>query len=367
MADSEPDRHWIFADSDFSFPHRFLWGMHPNLGSHSLHVNFEVLNRLLQHRPDILLVAGSWTIPTVWIASLSPVPSRKIFWSESHLSSSQHKGPIARWARRFILSRFGEFAVPGALSKKYVEHYTRTSRIYDLPNVVNPSVFSDLSESIRKRLRGSLKRGRNRRTLLIVARLAPEKGLLPFLEGLQYLSMGDRKKLTILIAGSGPIRDELTRRIHDSELDVRLVGHKSQWEMSELYAHADGFCLSSLSDPNPLSVIEALWAGLPLLLSVRVGNHPECLQEGKNGFLFDPLIPQSIAVAVSRWLELSDNQMKKFSEASSQIAHEKFAPCAAVRNFLNQVLAPTTLAAELSPQQYLGDTPEIVTHLSSRP
>jgi glycosyltransferase involved in cell wall biosynthesis len=368
MADSEPNRCWTFADSDFSFPHRFLSGVHPTLGSQSLHISLEVLTRLHQHRPDILLVAGSWTIPTVWFASLSSTPSRKIFWSESHLSSSQHRGSLVGWARRLILRRFCEFAVPGTFSKNYVTHHTRKARIYDLPNFVDPIMSCGDSEVTRQLPRPSFKSGQDRRTLLIVARLAPEKGLLPFFEGLRQLGPNDRRRLTVLIAGSGPMRDELRRRIDTSDLDVHLVGHKSQREMSELYAQADGFCLPSLSDPNPLSVIEALWAGLPLLLSSRVGNHPECLQPSKNGFLFDPLNPQSLADVMSRWLDLSDEQLANFGEASSRIAHEEFVPHQIVQKFLNQVLTPPTLEAGCSTQeQHFADAPESITHSSSRP
>jgi glycosyltransferase involved in cell wall biosynthesis len=368
MADSELNRCWTFAHSEFSFPHRFLSGVHPTLGSQSLHINIEVLSCLLQHRPNILLVAGSWTIPTVWIASLSSTPSRKIFWSESHLSSSQHNGPITSWARRLMLRRFREFAVPGTLSKNYVTHHARKARIYDLPNFVDPTMCCGDSEETRQLPRVSFKSGQGRRTLLIVARLAPEKGLLPFLEGLRQLESNDRMRLTVLIAGSGPMRDELKRSVDASDLDVHLVGHKNQTEMSELYAQADGFCLPSLSDPNPLSVIEALWAGLPLLLSSRIGNHPECLQPSKNGFLFDPLNSRSIADVVSRWLDLSDEQLANFSEASSRIAHETFVPHHIVREFLNQVLTPPTLEAGCSTQeQHFADAPESITHSSSRP
>jgi glycosyltransferase involved in cell wall biosynthesis len=164
------------------------------------------------------------------------------------------------------------------------------------------------------------------------------------------------------------MREELTRRIGASALDIHLVGHKTQHEMSELYAQADGFCLPSLSDPNPLSVIEALWAGLPLLLSSRVGNHPECLQPSKNGFLFDPLNPQSLADVMSRWLDLPDEQLANFGEASSRIAHEKFVPHHLVRKFLNQVLTPPTLQAGCSTQeQHFVDSPESITHAISPP
>jgi glycosyltransferase involved in cell wall biosynthesis len=266
-----------------------------------------------------------------------------------------------------MLSGFREFAVPGTLSEKYVMNHTRKARIYDLPNVVDSVLFRSDSEQTRKLRRTSFKPGQDRRILLIVARLAPEKGLLPFLEGLRHLSSNDRMRLSIQIAGSGPMGNELAQRIDGSGLDISFVGDKRQREMSELYAQADGFCLPSLSDPNPLSVIEALWAGLPLLLSSRVGNHPECLQQSKNGFLFDPLSPKSIAHAVSLWLELSDEQLGKFSEASLQIALARFVPHHVVQNFLNQVLTPPTLEADLSTrEQRFSNAAETIPYSSSR-
>src|SRR5947209_12533265 len=176
----------------------------------------------------------------------------------------------------------------------------------------------------------------NRKVLLIVARLVEEKGLLPFLEGIGKLSRENQSKLAVRIAGSGRLRKPLEHSIARQSVDVRLIGQKTASELAELYAQADGFGLPSLSDPNPISVIEAMWAGLPLLLSSRVGNYPECLDQENNGFLFDPLIPDSIAEAVSRWLELSDEQIGKFSDASSQIAQQKFVPEHIIRNFLDQ-------------------------------
>ncbi|HVH86733.1 MAG TPA: glycosyltransferase family 4 protein [Terriglobales bacterium] len=173
-----------------------------------------------------------------------------------------------------------------------------------------------------------------RRVLLIVARLAREKGLLPFLSALMFLSAPERSRLTVSIAGASPAFKEIQRWIGTHDLDVKLLGHKSQAEIAALYAQADGFCLPSLSDPNPLSVIEALWAGLPLLLSSCVGNHPECLQDSENGFCFDPSAPKSICNAVSRWLKLSTGQLDGFGAVSARIAQEKFAPREVIRNFL---------------------------------
>jgi glycosyltransferase involved in cell wall biosynthesis len=185
-----------------------------------------------------------------------------------------------------------------------------------------------------------------RRVLLIVARLTEAKGLLPFLEGVERIKAENRSKFTLVIAGSGHLQTTLEQWIAKRNLDVRLLGQQTQDQMAALYAHADGFCLPSISDPNPISVIEALWARLPLLISSRVGNHPECLEAGKNGFLFDPEDPESISVAISQWLALSPADLERFGESSLRVAHSKFDPDTVISNFLASILPGTVNASE---------------------
>lgn len=340
MARSEPNRNWRFSDSDFNFPHRFLGGVHWNALGSSWHLNTEVLASIRCTWPEVLLVAGSWTLPTVWLAVISSKAKKKIFWSESHLASTQHHGRISSLLRRFVLGGFDEFAVSGKLAREYVEAHARPARIHTFPNLVDPGVFRDRVSALRQTARsGSIG---DKRTLLLVARLAPEKGILQFLQGIRLLKKDERSRLRILIAGDGPQR----RLIQEQALDlgIALLGHRDQHELLNLYAEADGFCLPSLFDPNPLVVIEALWAGLPLLLSSRVGNHPECLVAQQNGFLFDPFAPESIAEAVSQWLSLSLEELDEFGNRSLDIAERDFSPDVAVRRFLDQVL-PNPMAS----------------------
>ena len=336
MARSEPGRSWTFADSELQFSHCFMPGKQFRLRSDSLHFNPGVLRRLRASRPEILLVAGAWTNPTVWLASLSAACRKTIFWSESHCGSVRRDTAAVQIARRFVLSRFEEFAVPGALAREYVERRARPTRFYDLPNLVDPELFLNKVAKVRSE---NPHTESAKRTLLIAARLSPEKGLLGFLASLLHLKAADRSRLRILIAGAGPLRSKLQSWIAAHDLEIRLLGHQSESEMIGAYGKADGFCLPSISDPNPLSVIEAMWAGLPLLLSSRVGNHPECLEESQNGFLFDPSDPGAAASAVSRWLNLPLREIQLFGERSQALARERFDPASVIERFLEDVLA----------------------------
>jgi glycosyltransferase involved in cell wall biosynthesis len=69
--------------------------------------------------------------------------------------------------------------------------------------------------------------------------------------------------------------------------NVKFLGSRNQSEMLELYSVSNLFLLPSLSDANPLTCIESLWSGLPLLISKNVGNYPEVVNIGENGFVFD--------------------------------------------------------------------------------
>ena len=89
-----------------------------------------------------------------------------------------------------------------------------------------------------------------------------------------------------LLAEDGPdfdsVRESISRR---PDVGFRMLGHQPQQKMLDYYLAADVFVLPSLGDPNPLAAIEALWAGLPLLLNCGVGNWYEVLEPGKNGWL----------------------------------------------------------------------------------
>jgi glycosyltransferase involved in cell wall biosynthesis len=159
------------------------------------------------------------------------------------------------------------------------------SRTVVIPNAV------DVAASPRFR---SEERARPR--ILAVGRLKPPKDFQTLVEALAALPHGS---FDALIVGDGPDRARLEEQIRELWLTgrVRLAGQRR--DVPELLAGADVFVLPSRSEGHPVSVLEAMAAGVPVVAS-RVGGIPEQVEDGVTGLLVEPGDPEALAAALGR-------------------------------------------------------------------
>ncbi|GCB50579.1 glycosyltransferase family 4 protein [Streptomyces sp. NL15-2K] len=101
----------------------------------------------------------------------------------------------------------------------------------------------------------------------------------------------------VVIAGEGPLRGELQRRIEDEELPVRLLGLRE--DITELLAAADLALLPGGEESRSVLAQEAFHARVPLV-ATAVGGIPELV--GDAAELVPPQDPEVFADAVVRLL-----------------------------------------------------------------
>jgi glycosyltransferase involved in cell wall biosynthesis len=101
----------------------------------------------------------------------------------------------------------------------------------------------------------------------------------------------------LVLLGSGPLKPDLCRLISDLGLVdfVHLPGFKQYPELPEYYALASCFIHPSTTEQWGLVVNEAMASGLPVLVSNRCGCARDLVQEGVNGFTFDPYDVEQMA------------------------------------------------------------------------
>ena len=130
--------------------------------------------------------------------------------------------------------------------------------------------------------------------LLMIARFEPQKDHATLLRALRHLKEASWK---LRLAGSGSLVPAVKRMANDFGLADRIefVGECS--EPSRLYADSEVFVLSTTYEAFPITIIEAMRAGLPVVAS-DVGGISEAVTHGITGFLTPPRDEGALAMAI---------------------------------------------------------------------
>jgi glycosyltransferase involved in cell wall biosynthesis len=103
---------------------------------------------------------------------------------------------------------------------------------------------------------------------------------------------------TLCLVGDGPDRPGLEQRANELGImrDTLFLGY--QEDVAPLYAAFDALVLPSGNEGTPVSVIEALAAGTPVV-ATRVGGVPDVVRDGEDGFLVEPGASDELAARLA--------------------------------------------------------------------
>jgi glycosyltransferase involved in cell wall biosynthesis len=223
--------------------------------------------------------------PAIWVARLRDVPCIVVYHggeADAFLSrSASLVAPTLRSASVLV--------VPSGYLQRVFEAHGLKSRI--VPNVVDLSLFRPGAA----RLSGA--------PHVVVARnLEPLYDIPTALRAFAQIRQRT-VGATMTIAGSGSERDPLARMADELGLEgaVRFAGRLSRDEMAELLARADLMLNPSTVDNMPVSILEAMASGVPVV-STRVGGIPYLLDDERTALLVEARNPSAMADAASRLL-----------------------------------------------------------------
>ncbi len=152
----------------------------------------------------------------------------------------------------------------------------------------------------------------DRPLLLYVGRLSAEKDIdriRPVLEAIP----GAR----LALVGDGPHRAELER--HFAGTPTQFIGYLAGQELGSAYASADAFIFPSRTDTLGLVLLEAMASGCPVV-AARSGGIPDVVEDGVNGYLFDPADDQGALRATQALLsdETQRQQLRQRARAEAE-------------------------------------------------
>ncbi|WP_036171747.1 TIGR03088 family PEP-CTERM/XrtA system glycosyltransferase [Massilia sp. 9096] len=108
-------------------------------------------------------------------------------------------------------------------------------------------------------------------------------------------------RLRLAIAGDGPLRPALAAQVEQAGLAdlVWLAGARS--DIAAIMQRFSVFALSSIAEGTPVTLLEAMACGLPIV-STRVGGIPDLVPEGVAGALVPAQDPAALAAALAPYV-----------------------------------------------------------------
>ncbi|MBM3179520.1 MAG: glycosyltransferase family 4 protein [Chloroflexi bacterium] len=225
----------------------------------------------------------------------------------------------ARWFSTTSTNLGDQIVVPSRKFHSLLLEQKVTKPIHIIPNGIDLSNFKTAKHpgSFRKKL--GLKPGAP--ILLSVGRIDPEKGLDFLIDA--FARSADRiPEAHLVFAGDGSARKKLEDQAAATKVNDRIhfLGMVSRAELPDLLHDATIFLSASTTEVHPISVIEAIASGLPLV-AVQDEAFEGMIVENENGHL----TPLDVGAFSDRLVKLLSNPEKlvRYGKRSTELS-EKF-------------------------------------------
>lgn len=194
------------------------------------------------------------------------------------------------------------------LINKFIEFGWNPKRLVHIPNFVDS-----------KKIKYSPQTGDY---LLYFGRLSREKGVKTLLSALYNLN----SKLYLLIVGDGPERMELEKISSEKKINVKFTGYLNGEALQIAILKSKAIIMPSEWYENaPLSILEAFAYGKPVIGS-RIGGIPEMIDDGVNGFLFEPGNVDDLRNKMELLLSLPDERIAEMGRSAREKVEREYNP-----------------------------------------
>jgi glycosyltransferase involved in cell wall biosynthesis len=184
-------------------------------------------------------------------------------------------------------------------------------------------------ESHRGELRRELGLTDENKLIGIVARLVPIKNHRLFLQVAQVVAEAV-PQARFLVVGDGELREKLEAYVHDLGLDGRVLFTGWWQDLPRLYADLDMVALTSINEGTPVSLIEAMAAGVPVA-ATAVGGVPDVIVDGETGHLVEAEDAKGMAEAIIGLLKNPEKAMEMGQKGRGSV-YPKFAARTLIAN-----------------------------------
>lgn len=276
------------------FPHEFLRGAEGKAIGNAIDAP-DLTERLSAFSPQVVVVYGysqALQRRALRWANCTSVPVLMISDSELRASRSWAKRAVKAIVLPRVFRKASLFLTVGDANEAYYRNYgvpdNQLIRCFFPIDVSHYDSIVAKRDECRNHIRSQLEIPKHHKVLLMVGKLVPWKrqaDLVHFSNAIQ----DQRDDVTVVLAGTGLHEASLralTRR--DGVGGVLFAGFVSPQVLAEHYCAADIYVHCSDREPHSVAVSEAIYCGLPIILSNRCGSYgpTDDVRPGLNGFVY---------------------------------------------------------------------------------
>ena len=257
----------------------------------TIYFPYRVFLKCLKEKPDIILsFEMGWR--TIFCIIYAKIFLKKVFiLSEVTIHSELMISGLKKIIRKLILMNIDGAIAHGKLSKKYLMGLGLSEKnIIISPDSIDNDFFINESNNYKKNnLRKDFNLSENTFVFLYVGRFIHLKGIDLLIKNIMALKENVNKEdfLVLLVGGNGKEIEKLAGSI-DEKL-FRIFNFKQGKDLVPFYMVADCMIFPTRQDVWGMVVNEAIACGLPMIVSKYAGCADDLIENGKNGYIFDPL------------------------------------------------------------------------------
>jgi glycosyltransferase involved in cell wall biosynthesis len=204
-----------------------------------------------------------------------------------------------RWTNRLVLDRLADDvnAVCDFSARALAERDGfRADRIAVIPNGIDVPLYEPAAD--RTALRARLDLDPSRQYVACVARFHSVKDHRTLLDAFGLL-VRNHRTVDLLLVGDGPLRPDLEAQVAALELGARVRFLGVRRDVPDILRAVDIFALTSVSEAASITLLEAMAAARPVVVTA-VGGNPEIVRDGVDGLLAPRGDAAAIAEALGR-------------------------------------------------------------------
>ena len=287
-----------------------------------------LLREARRWKPDVLIAFLPTETVVACIMKLLGLKTKLIV---SERNTSQQYGFGERF-RFFLFKMEADWIVSNShMQERFIaEHYpSLMNKVRVITNYVNTEYFTP----------GNRKQEEDRVIRMVcVARLSPQKNVLNFIDAVAMLKSNGIKLIIDWFGRTdGAYAEECIKKVDKKNLSDIIEFRGVTQNVREEYQMADVFCLPSLWEGFPNVICEAMSCGLPVLCG-RICDNADIVQEGVNGFMFDPSSVEDMINVITRFVELDSKTKQVMEQKSRELALSSFSSDLFVKKYLEIIV-----------------------------